>query len=90
MTSLDLRWADLLETTVLNKVGVIPDAEIFEFELTTKDIFILIASDGVFEFMSNELVAKIVTPHYSKLTPEAAANEIGNLIQFNKYSQRSS
>lgn len=59
------------------EAGVIADAEIFEFELTSKDMFILVASDGVFEFMSNELVAKIVTPFYMKGTPEAAANAIG-------------
>jgi serine/threonine protein phosphatase PrpC len=57
--------------------GVIPNAEIFEFELTPKEMFIVIASDGVFEFMSNELVAKIVAPYYAKGSPEAAANAIG-------------
>jgi len=57
--------------------GVIANAEIFEFELTPKEMFIVIASDGVFEFMSNELVAKIVAPYYSKGSPEAAANAIG-------------
>ena len=62
------------------KAGVIANAEIFEFELTSKEMFIVIASDGVFEFMSNELVAKIVAPFYSKGSPEAAANAIGNFL----------
>jgi len=59
------------------EAGVIPDAEIFEFELTSNDMFIVLASDGVWEFMDNELVAKIVAPFYESGSPEAAANAIG-------------
>jgi len=62
------------------EAGVVPNAEIFEFWLTSKDMFIVIASDGVWEFMDNDLVAKIVAPFYLKSSPEAAANAIGNLI----------
>jgi len=57
-------------------VGVIPDAEIFEFKLTPNDQFIVIASDGVWEFMENDLIAKIVVSYYPKGLPEAAANAI--------------
>lgn len=34
------------------------------------------ASDGVWEFMPNEEVAKIAEPFYSKSAPEAAANAL--------------
>lgn len=57
--------------------GVIPNAETFEFELTPADMFIVMASDGVWEFMSNDYVAQIVAPYYEKSSPEAAANAIG-------------
>ena len=58
------------------EVGVIPDAEIFEFKLEPNDMFIVLASDGVWEFMENDLIAKIVAPYYAKGSPEAAANEV--------------
>jgi serine/threonine protein phosphatase PrpC len=36
----------------------------------------IIASDGVWEFLSNEDVAKITSPYYLKNAPEAAANAL--------------
>jgi serine/threonine protein phosphatase PrpC len=40
------------------------------FELGPDDKFIIIASDGVWEFLSNEMIAKIVWPFYLKNSPE--------------------
>ena len=42
-------------------------------------MFIVLASDGVWEFMENDQVAKIVAPYYKESSPEAAANAIGRL-----------
>ena len=39
-------------------------------------MFIIMASDGVWEFLPNEEVARIATPFYYKGQPESAANEI--------------
>lgn len=61
---------------VAQSVGVIPDPEILEYEITPDDLFLVIASDGVWEFMPNEEVAKIALPFYSKSAPEAAANAL--------------
>jgi len=38
------------------------------------DSFIVIASDGVWEFLSNEDVARLVSNELIKGTPESAAN----------------
>jgi serine/threonine protein phosphatase PrpC len=57
-------------------VGVIPDPEIIEYEIAIDDQFLVIASDGVWEFLSNEEVAKIAYPFFSKSAPEAAANAL--------------
>jgi serine/threonine protein phosphatase PrpC len=57
-------------------VGVIPDPEVSEITLTARDKFLVIASDGVWEFMENTEVARIVWPFYSKCAPEAAANAL--------------
>lgn len=59
---------------VAQSVGVIPDPEILDYTLTPNDQFILIASDGVWEFMSNVDVARLVYPYVEKNAPEAAAN----------------
>jgi serine/threonine protein phosphatase PrpC len=40
------------------------------------DLFLVIASDGVWEFLSNEEVGKITSPFYYKGAPEAAANAL--------------
>ena len=44
--------------------------------LDNSDRFIIIASDGVWEFLSNEAIAKIVWPYYAKNSPEQAGNAI--------------
>jgi len=49
---------------VANRAGVIAEPEILKFDLTEEDKFIVIASDGVWEFLSNENVMDIIVPHY--------------------------
>ena len=43
---------------IAHSVGVATDAEVKRFELTAEDKFLIIASDGVWEFLSNEQIAK--------------------------------
>ena len=45
---------------IAHSVGCSPVPEIIEFQVTKKDKFAVIASDGVWEFLSNDDVAKIV------------------------------
>jgi serine/threonine protein phosphatase PrpC len=47
-------------------IGVICEPEILEYELTDKDKFVLIASDGVWEFMSSSEVVDIIKEFYIK------------------------
>lgn len=61
---------------VAQSVGVIPNPEILEYTLTKYDEFLLIASDGVWEFMTNVDVARLVFPYVEKNAPEAAANAL--------------
>ena len=46
------------------------------FELTPNDQICIIASDGIFEFMSNQNVANIAMAHFESGQAEAAANAI--------------
>jgi serine/threonine protein phosphatase PrpC len=51
--------------------------EIIEYDVQNDDEFLVIASDGIWEFMSNEDVARITRdPYYFKSAPEAAANAL--------------
>ena len=45
-------------------------------DLDSNDKFIVFASDGVWEFLSNEDVAQIVLPYYLKNLPETAGNAL--------------
>ena len=49
---------------IVRNVGVICDPEIREIELEEQDKFIIMASDGVWEFMSNREVLEIVVPFW--------------------------
>jgi serine/threonine protein phosphatase PrpC len=49
---------------VAHSVGVSAEPETFDFTLGLNDKFMVIASDGVWEFLSNEDVANIVLPFY--------------------------
>ena len=57
-------------------MGVISTPEILEMNLVEGDQFIIIASDGVWEFISNEEVAAIIMPHYKLNSAEKAAEAI--------------
>lgn len=69
-----------------HSIGVIPDPgksiiinhsiDIDKYELNKEDKFIVIASDGVWEFLENEEVADIVWPFFVKHSPEAAGNAL--------------
>lgn len=55
---------------VAHSVGVATDPEVMRFELSPDDKFLIIASDGVWEFLTNEAVARIVWPFYCRNSPE--------------------
>ena len=61
---------------IAHSVGVSSEPEVMRFELQPEDKFIIIASDGVWEFLTNEMIAKIVWPFYLKNSPEQAGNAI--------------
>jgi len=61
---------------VAASVGVNGEPEILELDLCRDDKFIVIASDGVWEFLENEDVAKIVAPFYEMKNAEKAAEAV--------------
>ena len=65
-----------LGDAVAHTVGVSAVPEIKTFTVGIDDKFVVIGSDGVWEFLSNENIAEIVFPFYKINEPETAANEI--------------
>ena len=61
---------------IAHSVGVSSAPEVGSFILKEEDKVILLASDGVWEFLTNEDVLDIVVPFYDKNAPEAAANSL--------------
>ena len=50
--------------------------EILELDLSKDDRFIVIASDGVWEFITNDEIAKIVKPFFDAKNAEKAAEAV--------------
>ena len=59
---------------VAQSVGVIPEPEINIYDISEDDRYVIIASDGVWEFLPNEVVAKLAQPFYAQGYAEQAAN----------------
>jgi serine/threonine protein phosphatase PrpC len=58
------------------KVGVIATPEIFEHRLTPNDKFLIIASDGIWEFISNETAVNIVSTYWSQGNIDSACEHL--------------
>lgn len=58
------------------EVGVIAEPEIMELNLMENDKFIVLASDGVWEFLTNDEVVNIIMPHYLNNSAEKAAESL--------------
>ena len=63
---------DLIATTL----GVVPVPKFIEAKIDKDTKFIVLASDGVWEFLSNEKVAEIVMPFYKKDDPDGACKAL--------------
>lgn len=61
---------------ILKPYGVVVTPEIYSLELCEHDRFIVMASDGVFEFMSNEDVAEIAGRWRDRGSAQDAAEEL--------------
>ena len=58
------------------KLGVIPNPGILEYDLNESVKFIVVASDGIWEFISNEIVRNIGKQFYKDKNPKGFCQEI--------------
>ncbi|OMJ92120.1 hypothetical protein SteCoe_5227 [Stentor coeruleus] len=71
-----------LGDSVAASVGVSSEPEILEYDLTGQDKFLVIGSDGVFEFLSNEEIVKLVVPHWRSGNPNAACQTLVSSAEY--------
>ena len=74
--------------TVAHSVGCSCEPDITHTILTPNDKIILLASDGIWEFLENQQVANIVYPYFEKDAPEAAANALVS-VALNQWKRQS-
>ena len=65
-----------LGDAVAKTVGVISEPDIIEMDLTGDDKCVVIASDGVWDYLHEESVVGIVSTFLAKCDPQGAADEI--------------
>ena len=61
---------------IATSIGVIPDPEIIEYTLDKKSRYMVVASDGIWKYISNEEVMKIGNKFYPKYEPIDLCNEL--------------
>ena len=78
-TSLVSRWVGLLVTEWLiqwesaqSLVSVMLYLEIMEYYVLDSDKILVLASDGVWEFLSNKEVIELIAPYYERNSPSGA------------------
>ena len=61
---------------IASKLGVIPEPKFIEEKIDKDTKFIIVASDGIWEFLDNDAVKNITMPYYEKNDPDGACKEL--------------
>ena len=61
---------------IASKLGVIPEPKFIEEKIDKDTKFIVVASDGIWEFLDNDAVKDITMPYYAKKDPIGACKEL--------------
>ena len=57
-------------------IGVIPNPQIIEYEINYKSKYLIICSDGIWEFINNEQAMNIGNKYYLRNDPVGLCNEL--------------
>ena len=68
---------------VAREIGVTSDPEILEYDIVAETKYFVLASDGVWEFLTNNDVMEIVNPFYLKKDPDGACQRIVECATYN-------
>ena len=61
---------------IATSVGVIPNPEIIEYNINKSSKYMIIASDGIWQFLPNEKVMSIANQFYPNRDPFDLCNEL--------------
>ena len=61
---------------IAHRIGVVVDPEIMEYYFLKEDKFIILGSDGIWKFISNDEVVEIVKDYYLKNNIEGAIKHL--------------
>jgi serine/threonine protein phosphatase PrpC len=61
---------------VASTVGVIPEPEFMEHYIMGSTKYIIVASDGVWEFLDNLTVMQLTTPFYEEMDPQGLCDKV--------------
>ena len=61
---------------IATKLGVIPEPKFIDEKIDKDTKFIVVASDGIWEFLDNDTVKNMVKPFYEKNDPSGACKEL--------------
>ena len=61
---------------IASQLGVIPEPKFLEEKIDKDTKFIIVASDGIWEFLDNDTVKNITMPYYEKNDPNGACKEL--------------
>ena len=64
--------------TEAKKIGVIPNPQIIEYEISNKSKYMLLCSDGIWEFISNEQAMNIGNKYYLRNDAAGLCHELTN------------
>ena len=71
-------WQERPQELLQFQVSFKTKVEIFSLELNNDDKYIIMGSDGVWEFITNQEISEIVWPFYKSNMAEQAADAIVN------------
>lgn len=64
---------------ISKSIGVTSEPEVIRMKLDKRDRFVLLASDGVWEFISNQEVLQLIVPYYKEGKLEEACDALSRL-----------
>eukprot|EP00638_Chattonella_subsalsa_P001853 CAMPEP_0117751248 /NCGR_PEP_ID=MMETSP0947-20121206/10857_1 /TAXON_ID=44440 /ORGANISM="Chattonella subsalsa, Strain CCMP2191" /LENGTH=490 /DNA_ID=CAMNT_0005569583 /DNA_START=415 /DNA_END=1887 /DNA_ORIENTATION=- len=87
MTQIGLAMARSIGDHAVKHIGVIPEPEVFQREISSDDQFMILATDGVWEFIESQEAVNIVAAHLSNGATAACQKLIETAAERWRYNE---
>lgn len=61
---------------IASSIGVIAEPDILEYTITNNSCYVILASDGIWEFLNNFKVMNISTSYYNQNNPDGMCKKV--------------